>query len=211
MAVVSDGYRFIPGGDRRRRHRRSAGPPMALTARAAGRTPRSRSSIPAAVTAAYFLTLQLTSGIAWSIHLWLGAIVMSGVMELVLDEAMRGGALDSARWAAGGRIELARRSSRAPSRRYHSRPTPSRVASRACSSVDRALGSGPKGRRFESCRARQTTSVRSAAYPAGLAHEHRGFVGQPAEAVHQAAGIRRTRLFTLAFRSKSRSASPSGF
>ena len=27
--------------------------------------------------------------------------------------------------------------------------------SRACSSVDRALGSGPKGRRFESCRARQ--------------------------------------------------------
>ena len=28
-------------------------------------------------------------------------------------------------------------------------------SSRACSSVDRALGSGPKGRRFESCRARQ--------------------------------------------------------
>ena len=28
--------------------------------------------------------------------------------------------------------------------------------SRACSSVDRALGSGPKGRRFESCRARQS-------------------------------------------------------
>ena len=28
------------------------------------------------------------------------------------------------------------------------------AGSRACSSVDRALGSGPKGRRFESCRAR---------------------------------------------------------
>jgi len=28
----------------------------------------------------YFLTLQLTQGIAWSIHLWLGALVLAGLM-----------------------------------------------------------------------------------------------------------------------------------
>lgn len=36
----------------------------------------------------------------------------------------------------------------------------SRRGSRACSSVDRALGSGPKGRRFESCRARHCNLFR---------------------------------------------------
>jgi Tol biopolymer transport system component len=47
-------------------------------------------AIPAAFYAAYFVSLQLTGGIAWTIHLWLGAIVLAGVMGLVLDEALRG-------------------------------------------------------------------------------------------------------------------------
>ncbi len=46
-------------------------------------------AIPAAYYAAYFATLQLTSGIGWSVHLWLGAIVLAGIVGLVLDEAMR--------------------------------------------------------------------------------------------------------------------------
>lgn len=33
----------------------------------------------------YFATLGLTDGITWSIHLWLGAIVMSGVVGLLLS------------------------------------------------------------------------------------------------------------------------------
>ncbi len=46
-------------------------------------------AIPAGVTAAYFVTLEVTAGIGWTIHLWLGAIVLSGAIGLVLDEAMR--------------------------------------------------------------------------------------------------------------------------
>ena len=41
-------------------------------------------------------------------------------------------------------------------RSRHRWPTAIIRGSRACSSVDRALGSGPKGRRFESCRARHS-------------------------------------------------------
>ena len=45
--------------------------------------------IPAIVFALYFATLMMTGGIGWSIHLWLGAIVIAGVIGLFLDELSR--------------------------------------------------------------------------------------------------------------------------
>ncbi len=42
-------------------------------------------AVPIVYYAFYFATLGLTSGITWSIHLWLGAIVMSGVVGLLLS------------------------------------------------------------------------------------------------------------------------------
>jgi len=50
--------------------------------------------VPAVVFALYFATLMMTGGIGWSIHLWLGAIVIAGIIGLFLDEltrAVRGG------------------------------------------------------------------------------------------------------------------------
>jgi TolB protein len=41
--------------------------------------------IPVIVYACYFVSLQLTSGIGWSIHLWLGTIVLAGVIGLLLS------------------------------------------------------------------------------------------------------------------------------
>ncbi len=89
MALVSDEYRFLPGA-------LLAGLLADLLVR---RFPYGSSrrtdaviafAIPAAFYAAYFVTLQLTGGIGWTIHLWLGAIVLAGVIGLVLDEALRG-------------------------------------------------------------------------------------------------------------------------
>jgi hypothetical protein len=36
-------------------------------------------AVPALIYSLYFLTLQLTGGIAWTIHLWMGAIFLAGV------------------------------------------------------------------------------------------------------------------------------------
>lgn len=46
-------------------------------------------AVPAAFYAAYFATMQLTTGIGWTIHLWLGAIVIAGIIGVVLDGLMR--------------------------------------------------------------------------------------------------------------------------
>jgi hypothetical protein len=45
--------------------------------------------IPAIVFALYFATLMMTGGIGWTIHLWLGAIVIAGIIGLFLDELTR--------------------------------------------------------------------------------------------------------------------------
>jgi Tol biopolymer transport system component len=45
--------------------------------------------IPAIVFALYFATLMMTGGIGWTIHLWLGAIVIAGIIGLFLDELSR--------------------------------------------------------------------------------------------------------------------------
>lgn len=42
-------------------------------------------AVPAIYYALYFATLGLTQGITWSIHLWLGSIVISGVVGLLLS------------------------------------------------------------------------------------------------------------------------------
>jgi hypothetical protein len=45
--------------------------------------------IPAIVFALYFATLMMTGGIGWSIHLWLGAIFIAGIIGLLFDELTR--------------------------------------------------------------------------------------------------------------------------
>ena len=45
--------------------------------------------IPAIVFALYFAALMMTGGIGWTIHLWLGAIVIAGIIGLFLDELSR--------------------------------------------------------------------------------------------------------------------------
>lgn len=42
-------------------------------------------SLPFVYYLCYFITLMITSGIAWSIHLWLGSTVMAGVLGLLLS------------------------------------------------------------------------------------------------------------------------------
>jgi TolB protein len=90
MALVSDEYRFLPGA-------LLAGLFADLLVRRLGYGSSRRTdvviafAIPASFCLAYFATLQLTGGIVWTIHLWLGAIVLAGVIGLLIDEAMRGG------------------------------------------------------------------------------------------------------------------------
>jgi hypothetical protein len=90
IALVSDEYRFLPGAF-------LAGLVIDLLVRRLhfGVTRRNDAviafAIPAAFYAAYFVTVQLTGGIGWTIHLWLGAIVLAGTIGLLLDEAMRTG------------------------------------------------------------------------------------------------------------------------
>lgn len=42
-------------------------------------------AVPAILYALYFLGLKLTAGIWWSIHLWIGAIILAGVVGLLLS------------------------------------------------------------------------------------------------------------------------------
>src|SRR5207248_10397623 len=42
-------------------------------------------AVPVIAYACYFLSLQLTSGIGWSIHLWLGTIVVAGLIGLLMS------------------------------------------------------------------------------------------------------------------------------
>ncbi len=45
-------------------------------------------AVPAVFYLLYFATLEITDGITWSIHLWLGSIVMSGIVGLLLSYVM---------------------------------------------------------------------------------------------------------------------------
>jgi hypothetical protein len=101
MALVGDGYRFLPGA-------LVAG---VLADVLVWRFPYGASrrtdaviafAIPAMFYAAYFVALQLTGGIGWTIHLWLGAIAIAGVIGLVLDEALRGPPRPASRPSAAG-------------------------------------------------------------------------------------------------------------
>lgn len=86
--VLDDQYRLIPG--------------IVIGALAAElvvrRWPAGRSRIgdaivafliPAIVFALYFGTLMMTGGIGWSLHMWLGAIFIAGIVGLFLDELSR--------------------------------------------------------------------------------------------------------------------------
>ncbi len=88
MTVVSDEYRFLPGAF-------LAGLFADLLVRrlpyGSGRRTDAliAFAIPAGFYVAYFVTVQLTSGIGWTIHLWLGAIVIAGIIGVALEELMR--------------------------------------------------------------------------------------------------------------------------
>lgn len=86
--VLDDQYRLIPG--------------IAIGALAAElvvrRWPAGRSRlgdaivaflIPAIVFALYFGTLMMSGGVGWSLHMWLGAIFIAGIIGLFLDELSR--------------------------------------------------------------------------------------------------------------------------
>jgi Tol biopolymer transport system component len=45
--------------------------------------------VPALFFAFYFATIALTDGLGWSLHLWLGAILLAGVIGLFIDELSR--------------------------------------------------------------------------------------------------------------------------
>ena len=45
--------------------------------------------VPVALLGAYFVSLLLLSGISWRIHFWMGIIVMSSVLALIMSEAFR--------------------------------------------------------------------------------------------------------------------------
>jgi hypothetical protein len=49
-------------------------------------------AVPSLYFLAYFVTLALTSGLSWTIHLWLGASILAGVIGLALHELIRMGA-----------------------------------------------------------------------------------------------------------------------
>jgi Tol biopolymer transport system component len=83
--VLRDEYRFVPSAI-------AAGLLADLVARTwpPGRS-RVRDAVaaflvPATFFATYFAAVALTTGIGWSIHLWLGAIVIAGVIGLLVDE-----------------------------------------------------------------------------------------------------------------------------
>lgn len=41
--------------------------------------------VPALLFGLYFLTVSLTSGIGWTVHLWTGAIVLAGIVGLLVS------------------------------------------------------------------------------------------------------------------------------
>src|SRR5262249_15307825 len=45
-------------------------------------------AVPAIYFLLYFLTLALTGGVAWAIHLWLGAPVMAGILGVLLSSLL---------------------------------------------------------------------------------------------------------------------------
>ena len=84
-SLLSDEYRFIPAA-------LIAG---ALAEIVAAVWPPRRGRVadavaafltPALFFACYFVAIVLTSGLGWSLHLWLGAILLAGVIGLLLDE-----------------------------------------------------------------------------------------------------------------------------
>ena len=85
LSVIRDQYVLIPGailagvlGDLLFwRLRPSMAKPSALRLFSIG--------LPPIVYSCYFLTLGVTGGIGWSIHLWLGTIVVSGIVGLLLS------------------------------------------------------------------------------------------------------------------------------
>jgi hypothetical protein len=85
MCVFEDTYQFVPGA-------LLAGLLADMLLRwlrpATERPARLRAfafAVPALVYSLYFLTLQFTFGIAWSIHLWMGAIFLAGVAGLFMS------------------------------------------------------------------------------------------------------------------------------
>ncbi len=51
--------------------------------------------VPAVLLGSYFATLSFMGGIAWRIHFWMGLIVMSSVLALIMSEAFRNTATQS--------------------------------------------------------------------------------------------------------------------
>jgi WD40 repeat protein len=84
MSVIHDQYRLIPAAlvtglaadGLARWLRPGAARPGALR--------RFAFAVPAIYYALYFLTLQVTQGIGWSIHLWLGTVVLAGAAGVLL-------------------------------------------------------------------------------------------------------------------------------
>ena len=83
--VLSDRYRFIPGLI-------VAGLIVDVVARAwpAGRSRLGDALaaflVPAVLFALYLATVAISDGLGWSIHMWLGAIVIAGAIGLFVDE-----------------------------------------------------------------------------------------------------------------------------
>jgi Tol biopolymer transport system component len=83
--VFGDEWRFIPGAV-------TAGVIAELLAAAfpPGSSRRADAAfafaVPATFFACYFATVALTTGIGWSIHLWLGSIAIAGIIGLFFDE-----------------------------------------------------------------------------------------------------------------------------
>jgi Tol biopolymer transport system component len=87
--VLSDEFRFIPG-------LLATGLLADVVTRVwpAGRARFSDALVaflvPAWFFALYFATIALTSGVGWTVHLWLGAIVIAGAIGLLVDELTHG-------------------------------------------------------------------------------------------------------------------------
>jgi Tol biopolymer transport system component len=91
MTVVSDRREFLPGAI-------LAGVASDLLIRRLGYGVSRRAdalvafAIPALYYVAYFGTIGLTTGMGWTVHLWLGASILAGAIGLALNELMGAGA-----------------------------------------------------------------------------------------------------------------------
>ncbi len=93
MTVISDRREFLPGAVLAG----LAGDVLVLRmsdGQSRGRDALIAFAVPALYYVAYFGTLAVTTGIGWTIHLWLGAIVLAGAIGLALNELIRVGAAD---------------------------------------------------------------------------------------------------------------------